>query len=193
MAKHNKTRYALLGVLTLGPSSGYDIKKFVGESLGHFWQVSYGQVYPMLKRLQAEGLMTVRREIQKERPSRKVYTLTSRGHEEFLRWASLDHPDAPLDKPEILLKTFFGHQIPPAVTIRRLEDCRQRSRELMALFSSIEAQLQAEATADPNLPYWRITLRSGVLHNRATIQWCEESLKALRGGDTEIALKGARP
>jgi hypothetical protein len=40
------SRYALLGMLSLGPGSGYDLKKRIEGSLAHFWSESYGQIYP---------------------------------------------------------------------------------------------------------------------------------------------------
>ncbi|MGH9601902.1 MAG: PadR family transcriptional regulator, partial [Terriglobales bacterium] len=47
----NTTRFALLGLLSLGPQSGYDLKKRMEQSIAHFWSESYGQIYPTLRRL----------------------------------------------------------------------------------------------------------------------------------------------
>ncbi len=51
----NPTARALLGVLSFGPQSGYDIKAFVDSSIRFFWAASYGSIYPELKRLEAMG------------------------------------------------------------------------------------------------------------------------------------------
>ena len=56
MARGNRTTHAILGFLTWGPMSGYEIRKRVEESIGNFWSVSFGQIYPELRRLEAEGL-----------------------------------------------------------------------------------------------------------------------------------------
>ena len=50
MAKENRSKYAVLGMLATGPKSGYDIKQTIETSIGHFWNESYGQIYPILKR-----------------------------------------------------------------------------------------------------------------------------------------------
>lgn len=55
MAKSGNTMFAVLGVLTKGVYSGYDIKKHFSGSLHHFWSESYGQIYPALKELVAQG------------------------------------------------------------------------------------------------------------------------------------------
>ena len=55
MAKKQKTRSAILGLLSWQPMSGYDIKKLIEMGLRHFWSESYGQIYPTLEQLVKEG------------------------------------------------------------------------------------------------------------------------------------------
>ena len=55
MAKANKSRYAILGMLALEAASGYQIKKEMEESTSNFWHESYGQIYPILKLLTENG------------------------------------------------------------------------------------------------------------------------------------------
>jgi PadR family transcriptional regulator AphA len=86
VAKENKSKYALLGILSMCPGSGYDIKKFMEQSTSNFWSESYGQIYPILKQLVEAGLATSHTEKQEGRPERYVYTLTDKGHEELRRW-----------------------------------------------------------------------------------------------------------
>src|SRR4051795_6629624 len=49
------TARAILGMLRLGPRTGYEIKQKIDVSTRFFWAASYGQIYPELKRLQAAG------------------------------------------------------------------------------------------------------------------------------------------
>ena len=56
--KDKKSKYAILGMLSIEPMSGYDIKKEIEESISNFWTESYGQIYPVLKSLVAEKLVT---------------------------------------------------------------------------------------------------------------------------------------
>ncbi len=53
--KEGKTRFVILGLLAEGPMSGYTIKKLVEARFRFFWSESYGQLYPELKALVAEG------------------------------------------------------------------------------------------------------------------------------------------
>jgi DNA-binding PadR family transcriptional regulator len=78
MAKENKTKYALLGVLSLGPASGYDIKKYCDVSIAHFWNENYGHIYPVLRQMEAEGLVDRKTEMN-EGKARHVYHMTEQG------------------------------------------------------------------------------------------------------------------
>ena len=57
--------------------------QLIPESIGHFWSESYGQIYPGLKRLAADGLVEKKTERQKGRPDRHLYSLTEEGREEL--------------------------------------------------------------------------------------------------------------
>jgi DNA-binding PadR family transcriptional regulator len=46
---------AILGLLTEAPLHGYELKKRLGDTLGHVWGVSYGSLYPALARLERMG------------------------------------------------------------------------------------------------------------------------------------------
>ena len=78
-----------MGLLSLGPMSGYQLRQLIDESIGNFWTESYGQIYPTLRRLAAEGMVTVKTEREKGRAERKVYTLTKAGHNRLRDWLNL--------------------------------------------------------------------------------------------------------
>src|SRR6266702_3388689 len=86
MSKENKSKYAILGVLSYGPMSGYAIKKFIQQSISNFWNESYGQIYPILKQLTSEGLASSHAEKQEGKPERYMYTLTGKGWEALQQW-----------------------------------------------------------------------------------------------------------
>ena len=84
--KEGKSKYAILGMLSIEPMSGYDIKKEVEKSISNFWTESYGQIYPVLSNLIAEKLVTKTVESEAGKPDRHVYSLTARGRKELRRW-----------------------------------------------------------------------------------------------------------
>ena len=46
---------AILGLLKEQPLHGYELKKRLGETLGSLWGISYGSLYPALRRLEHDG------------------------------------------------------------------------------------------------------------------------------------------
>ncbi len=74
-----------LAVLNSGNSTGYEIRKLVSEGhFSHFVDASFGSIYPALKSLGDDGLVTSREEQQIGKPNRKVYSITELGQREFL-------------------------------------------------------------------------------------------------------------
>jgi DNA-binding PadR family transcriptional regulator len=50
---------AILGLLKEQPLHGYELKKRLGETLGSLWGISYGSLYPALRRLEHDGSIEI--------------------------------------------------------------------------------------------------------------------------------------
>lgn len=178
MIRENKSKYAVMGFLSLGPMSGYDIKKMFEQSIINFWNESYGQIYPILKRLVDEGLATRSVEKQIGKPDRHVYALTEGGRKELQHWLT-EPAEHQKQRIEILLKLFFGRQVPVEDNIRHVERFREVQRQLLQKLGSIEGSVKGEHTGNPDLPYWLMTVSFGQHVYQALIQWCDETLATL--------------
>lgn len=178
--KETKTKYAILGMLSIEPMSGYDIKKEIQESISYFWTESYGQIYPVLKSLVAEKLVT--KTVQKGvgKPDRHVYSLTAAGRKELRVWLAEGVSLPRVERSELLLKLFFGEEVEVSVNIRHVEEFRELQRELLEKYRWIEKEIKATNPADdPNLPYWLMTVSYGQLVRQALLDWCDETLARL--------------
>lgn len=171
-------QYALLGILSRGPHSGYDIKRAIEESTAHFWSESFGQIYPNLRELERSGLATSETQRQEGRPDRKVYAITPEGREALSAW--LEEP-ARFTPPrnETLLKLFFGRQAGLGAMARHVETYRSRCGRELETYEGIERWLAADYPDHPDLPYWRITLSHGRHLAEARLRWCDETLGTL--------------
>lgn len=176
--RESKTRYAVLGALSLQPMSGYQIKEVLGRSIGHFWNEGYGQIYPTLKQLAAAALVTGRVEAGEGRPDRHVYTLTDTGWSQLREWLARPVESHRPGRSELLLKLFFGRHAPAATNIDHLQRYRAQLAGLIAHYEAIEVELAAQAH-DPDQPYWLTTLRHGLHVSRASVAWCDESITRL--------------
>ena len=189
--KESRSRYAVLGMLSLRPMSGYDIRKLIGESIGNFWNESYGQIYPILRSLVAEGLATRRSQRKADRPTRNVYELTAKGRAELHRW--LAEPIAhEVGRIEILLKLFFGWQMPAAERIAHVERFRALHEGRLEHYAGIERWLAAGGAPAHARPYALITLRYGQHVSRALLAWSDETLQTLRDMAEDSGRKRAR-
>src|SRR6266849_2307620 len=125
MAGRQSSEYAILGMLSLRPMSGYDIRKTVQESIQYFWSESYGQIYPALKRMETQRLVKRVRGTQEGRASRQVYALSPPGLRELQAWLSRQ-PQVQPARNELLLKLFFGRLVPSEACNEHLRHFRQR-------------------------------------------------------------------
>jgi DNA-binding PadR family transcriptional regulator len=174
----SRSRYALLGILTLGPKAGADIKRFVDDSIGHFWAESYGNLYPRLHEMEEAGLVERRTEARDDGPDAFVYSITPAGRRDFLEWMSRACREQRV-RDELLLRVFFGREIPLERTSDQIERFAERQREILVTFESVRQRIDTEYAADPNRPFWLLTLRRGQLVAEARLRWAEESLAAL--------------
>ena len=180
MARRSRTEQAILGFLTWHPMSGYDIKKVIEVSIGNFWRESYGQIYPVLKRLAGAGLVEPD-EVRSDgaRPS-QAYRLTPDGLAALREWQKQRAlPEPP--RNELLLKLFFGRTNTADVNIGHIERYRADATARLDSYDAIERDLRQAHRDAPDLPYWLMTLSHGKHVERALIAWCDDSLNELSG------------
>jgi PadR family transcriptional regulator, regulatory protein AphA len=181
MAASNTTGFAVLGMLSAGPRSGYDIKKAVDSSIAHFWSESFGQIYPILRLLTADGFVRRRHEAQRGKPDRQVYSITPRGHEALRAW--LGQPARPESfRSELLLKLFLGAQVPASVSLDHVRQFRERQEALLTTYSELEGRLRREHAGHPELPYWLMTLHYGQRRAEALRDWAVDAARTLAKG-----------
>ena len=181
MARANTTQYALLGLLNYRPMTGYEIKKMVDESIAFFWQENYGHIYPMLKRMEADGLVTSVSEYTDGKPPRKRYSITDMGRKAFMRW--MEEDTGPLKiRYELLLKIFFSSLPGSPDTYRFIEAEENRMLDLIKEYDGIKAHLAKDILSkctEKDILRWTITLNFGYHFARATLEWCRETRELL--------------
>ena len=182
MQTKNTTSFAILGALASRASSGYDLKKFLEQQIGHFWKISYGQVYPLLKVLAQSNLASVREQTQKGRPPRYLYTITPEGQAQLRNWlhAPLD-PESPNLDREVMLRLFFGRFSEANMRIRQVEQLKVWSQGRADQHAAAGKALKQQHESNPDLPFWLITASSGTAAAIALTDWCDQTLTALKG------------
>jgi DNA-binding PadR family transcriptional regulator len=187
------TEFAILGLLTLKPMSGYEMRQLIAQSIGHFWGESYGQLYPSLKRLETAGLVTKQVEASTKR-DKLIYSITPAGRDKLQQWlAQPPKPQPP--RSELLLKLFFLTANDVPTQRKHLVAARDRAIEELKHFGYIAEKLRAERADHPQLQQWLMTLNFGRLQAEARVRWAEEALETLdaieeRGAASAMANEG---
>ncbi len=166
---------ALLGVLSMGPMTGYEIRQRIDSSIGNFWSESFGQIYPTLAKLHKQGLVEAKSD---KKTVGKLYSLTPAGRKRLRAWlAEMPQPRTP--RNELLLKLFFATNGDLARAHEQVLDQRARSVADLRRYEAIEAHLKAEQSGNPGLPFFLITLNYGLAEARAILAWADQTVAML--------------
>jgi DNA-binding PadR family transcriptional regulator len=176
LTRVNYTKYIILGMLGSGPMSGYEIRKYIKEMFSYTWDISYGQIYPMLYRLKGEGLATMTVAPSGKGPSRKVYAITEAGRKELRSW--LKSPEK--KEYELLLKMCFGSEMDTGLLIEKLEAYSlKREGEIRLMEQWLEGFGDGQLYG-PHTPYYRLITMLGLSYFKEEMAWCRESIKMLK-------------
>jgi len=168
------TEFAILGLLSFGERSGYELKQAAEAGVGYVWTAAKSHVYGVLPRLVEGGYATTRRVAQKRRPDKQVYRITRKGERAFRAW--LEEPvEERGSRSPFLLKVFFGGLMSKSALVAHLERKRATVVRELEEYREIETRVRG----DEQSYYGYVTLRWGLTQARAWIRWADEILREL--------------
>jgi DNA-binding PadR family transcriptional regulator len=115
-------RTICLAILYDGEATGYEIRKLSVEGeYSYFIDASYGSIYPALARLETDGLVTSRVEVQDGKPAKKIYSITAAGRSVFIQslFEKLGQDEF---RSEFLLFLRFATELPQSLVEQRLSE-----------------------------------------------------------------------
>lgn len=180
MPKQSTTRYAVLGILSRGGASGYDIRKQIHNGIGYFWSESYGQIYPILKALHEEGCATKLTESQSGKPDRIVYSLTAKGRQELDAWLGEPLTYMHVERNELLLKLFFSSYGDVAQNLENIANYRARLVEVLKELDAVELRISSGNLDDEYRTYTLVSAKYGQMAYKAFIEWCDYATARLK-------------
>jgi DNA-binding PadR family transcriptional regulator len=175
------TGKVILGMLAARPRSGYEIKQLVDSSARFFWAASYGQIYPELKSLENDGLISGNASAQGAR-QRTVYKLTAAGKRAARKW--IERPPQVFElRDEGLLELFFAGSIDPArapeIARERATRAAESAAQLRAIEEQVEAMGQHEGPEHSPDAGSKAVLRYGIEMNEWAAAWFERAAEEL--------------
>jgi PadR family transcriptional regulator AphA len=184
--KKSRSEFAVLGMLTLRPMSGYDIRKAIQQSIAHIWSESFGQIYPTLRKLVDRGLVQARAGGPQGKRDRQVYALTAKGRAHLAQWLAQPAQSQPV-RNELLLKLFFARHMPPEAALQHVRKFRREQEQYLDLYAQIDSRLRTEYSTHADLKFWLIALNYGRRGVEALLKWCDETLAVLEAGTEKKA------
>src|SRR5215467_7911845 len=146
-------RYALLGLLSEEPASGYELtKKFERVLQRYAWHAQHSQIYPELNRMAADGQIAV---VAEGARGRRTYAITDAGRADLRRWM-LDPPDVIVVRNEFVLRLFLLSTLAPAEARRLLEGTAAANTKQVAELRANVAAFDAAADPAAGLPIGRL-------------------------------------
>jgi PadR family transcriptional regulator AphA len=167
-------KFALLGLLAEEPKYGYEIKQQFEGSLGNVWSVSYGQLYPTLRRLSELGWVTKKTAPGKKAAEKNIYSITAKGKKRLDDWLLKPLRSSYKVKDEFTLKFLFFDKLPKE---RVLEYLRLQQKKTVMQKENFQRTLVAIREA-LNF-YLQAIIRKGIIHLEAENQWLEEVISDL--------------
>lgn len=163
----------IIGMVLHESLTGYDIKKEIEISVGNFYKVSYGSLYPALKKLTDKGLLTMREEAQGGRV-KKYYTATDLGRKEFMAWLESSTMDSNTGSDALMIKLYFIGELPKDVRNQQLLECEMHCRMMQRQLEEIEKEVKKEQENGEmnDVEYFKVsTLYFGLNNIHNIIKW----------------------
>ena len=173
------------------PQSGYDIKRAFNRSLRNFWNAELSQIYPQLKKMETDGLLTSRMVASTNGPPRRLYRRTAKGRRHLAAWLT-DGPVVGDERITYLAQTFFLAEIADEeAAIAFFEELRTHMEQRLVALQEIEIDWRNSDARYPDaLPdedfYPQLTLALGLERMKTSIAWCDRSITRIRERTTSI-------
>lgn len=191
--KLTEAQWAVLGLLSLGECSGYDLSKQAEHNVNLILAPTKSRIYAVLPELLARGYVSRREVSQRGRPDKQLYRLTRSGRKAFEEW--LNDTTPPVKREPLLLKLFFGTQADAEALLEQVREFRRGKDEELAVL----ARHDQVNLADPSdVGFFRtVTVACGLELARVQIKWADRTARALdarirEGSGRRVAAKNFR-
>jgi DNA-binding PadR family transcriptional regulator len=180
-------KIVILGFLTYGPQTGYDLKQAIDHSTKYFWDAKQSQIYRTLKQLEENGLVISRIEPQVDRPDRRVYTITDDGIAEFNTWMAAPIVESHYLKDPLLVKLFFSayskkEEILTQLRLQRNLAHQEYARltgEIKENLAENRAMLPPSALVDNTFLLWENVRQFGEMYYAMMDTWLVQTIQSV--------------
>lgn len=167
----------ILGELMEEPQSGYDLRNGLQIYLGRHRKISYGVLYPLLEKLENDGLLKMTN-AESGGKTKKVASITKKGEEYFFELMKMSVPDGAHTADIYLIKLNVMQHLALNEQLQLLDQFCQEQKNIIQ-----DAQKTLEKLAKENSrDHWYASKKFELLLNQAhiTIKWIEKFKRELK-------------
>lgn len=163
--------HLLLGLLTAGERTGYELTGDFDTTLANVWAASHSQIYPELAKLEAASL--IRKTAVGPRGSQR-YAITETGRTAVAAWLAETTPgDAP--RSERIARVFFLGMLQRETAAHYLAMQEKQHRATLARYNAFAEACPLEG----EWRFHRIALEAGIRAETALADWAAWAITAL--------------
>ena len=163
------TSYVVLGMVSMrGPSTSYDLKRAVQNSVGYFWPFPHAQLYSEPKRLVELGLLEVQSEEDGRR--RQTYNATDAGLRALKSWLAEPTEEQLQVRDVAELKLFFAEFAEQDDVLSLAHEQIEQHRERIGVYEGMQERFRDRDDIAARM----VPLRLGLAMERAALEFWEQ-------------------
>ncbi len=178
--------YAILGMLSWKPMTGYDMKRIIQESPIMYWSGNNNQIYKSLVELLENGYVTNELLYQESAPNKKVYSITESGMAILKEWMLTTEPELPEIKKNFLIQLSWASQL-------GIVEIKELVNQYKKIIEQQTAMRQEEKKRRKNFPnrskqeqyIWEMLYDNIRMGYEAELQWIHQFLDGLERAGKE--------
>jgi PadR family transcriptional regulator, regulatory protein AphA len=172
--------YAILGLLTFEPMSGYTLKtRYFDRSVAHFWPADQAQIYRTLQSMEQAGEVDSRAVASDIRPSSRIYALTESGRTALCDWLARQQ-QVPVQRDGFLIQLYFGRLLSPEQLLTVLHDRRAEHLRQAAYFDALRIPDPESEDMRRQIVFGGMTLDFARRRERMMIEWLDACIDTAR-------------
>lgn len=178
MTTLTKSSYVILGLLSKSNLSGYALKRILTKTSAFYGSESNAQIYPVLKKLESQGLVRSALDKASGARNKRVFTLTPKGLEALMHWLK---QDCTLEVPreDFLMHLSLAQHLTPTELMRKITHYQSSIADKIKELHEIRAHLQQQHTGKKDQRYLLLTYEHIETVLNAKLKWCDKILQQL--------------
>lgn len=171
--------YAILGLLSWKPMTGYDIKRIIQDSPIMYWSGNNNQIYKALLKLLDDGCVTSETQYQESAPNKKVYSITEEGEASLKQWILDTEPERPELKKTFLIQLSWASELGPEEIAGLIDRYEETVKQQAAMYrEEKKRQVNFPNRSEKERFLWEMTYENICMTYESELRWIEQ----LRGG-----------